>query len=95
MCKILSYDEMEMPTPCVNCGEWFDLNDGYGSTKWHPNITICDACHDEEEKEIEKDEEIEELLESIEDAEITIKDARTRLFELGYDIGTRITIKQN
>lgn len=49
-------EEMEMPTPCVHCDEIFDLNDGYGSEKWHENITICPKCHEEEEKEIEEDE---------------------------------------
>ncbi len=33
---------MEMPTPCDNCGEVFDLNDG------HPchncNIVFCSEC---------------------------------------------------
>ena len=59
---------MEMPTPCQHCGEWFDLNDGYCSEKWHPNTTICEACHSEEQLEIEKDEEIQEWIEQIEEA---------------------------
>ena len=49
-------EELEMPTPCEHCNTIFDLNDGYGSEKWHPNITICANCHQEEEKEIEEDE---------------------------------------
>lgn len=49
-------EEMEMPTPCQHCGEIFDLNDGYGSEKWHPNIVICENCHEKEEAEIEEDE---------------------------------------
>lgn len=47
---------MEMPTPCEHCGEWFDLNDGYQSDKWHPDTIICSGCGYKEEKEIEEDE---------------------------------------
>lgn len=83
-------EEMDMPTPCVHCNKIFDLNDGYGSQKWHLNITICESCHEEEEKEIERDEEIEELNQQIEDAEQTIRDARARLSLLGVDVGTRV-----
>ena len=50
------YDEFEMPTPCANCGELFDLNDGYASEKWFKGTIICEKCHDEEEQEIEEDE---------------------------------------
>jgi hypothetical protein len=78
--------EMEMPTPCQKCNDWFDLNDGYGSAKWFPDSTICKKCHDEEYKEVERDEEIEELQNLIDDAEITIRDSRNRLSELGVDI---------
>ena len=76
------YTEMEMPTPCQRCGNWFDLNDGYGSDKWYPNTVICKSCHKEEEAEIERDEEIEELKGQISDAEYTIKNAKERLKEL-------------
>ena len=48
-------EEMEMPTPCEHCGEWFDLNDGYGSEKWHPNTVICENCYEKESEEIEED----------------------------------------
>jgi len=65
------------------CFDAFDLTDGYASEKWHKGITICPACHDLEELEIEKDEEIQDLQNAISDAEITIKDARERLKELG------------
>jgi hypothetical protein len=47
--------EFEMPTPCPHCGKTFDLNDGYGSEKWHPDIVICASCYREEEAEIEED----------------------------------------
>lgn len=50
------FNEMEMPTPCEHCGKIFDLNDGYRSDKWHPDITICSDCHTEEQEEIEQDE---------------------------------------
>lgn len=80
----------DMPTPCQKCGEIFDLNDGHGSIKWFPNTVICEKCADEEQIEIETDEEIQDLKNAIDDAEITIKDARTRLAELGVDIPFKI-----
>ena len=76
-------EEMECPCPCQQCGDWFDLHDGYGSEKWFPNTVICEPCFREEEKEIERDEEIKELKDSIEDAEVTIRESKARLKELG------------
>lgn len=77
---------MDMPTPCQHCGGWFDLNDGYGSEKWHKDITICPTCYAEEEKEIELDEEIEVLREEIAEAKYTLKHSRARLLALGLPI---------
>lgn len=48
-------EEMEMPTPCIQCGETFDLNDGYGSEKWHENTVICKSCFEKESDELEDD----------------------------------------
>lgn len=69
-----NYEEMEMPTPCVVCGKIFDLNDGYGSEKWHPNTIICEECFRKEEKEIEEDERWEEINLDIINALYVIKD---------------------
>lgn len=79
------FKEMEMPCPCQNCNEWFDLMDGRGSKKWYPDTVICESCHRQEEEEIERDEEIEGLKEQIEDAESTLKYCRNRLKELGAE----------
>ena len=79
------FEEMEMPTPCVKCRNWFDLHDGYGSEKWYPNTVICSNCHDHEEKEIECDEEIEELKSQIDEAKETISCSIKRLNELGVN----------
>lgn len=54
-------EEMEMPTHCQQCGEIFDLNDGYGSEKRHKTMVICEYCYREEEKEAEEDERWEEI----------------------------------
>lgn len=75
--------EMEMPTPCQHCGEWFDLNDGCTSEKWYPNTVICDDCANEEEIEMALDDEIENLMCSIDDARFTIDEATRRLLDLG------------
>lgn len=76
-------EEMEMPVPCKHCGKWFDLNDGHGSVKWYPNTVICPKCGREEEAENERDEEILELKDQIQDAVYTIEDAKERLKVLG------------
>lgn len=78
--------EFEMPTPCQKCGEIFDLNDGIASIKWFPNTVICQKCGDEEEKEVEQDEEIDDLKSQIDDANYTIKEALSRLKDLGVDV---------
>ncbi len=86
MCQYDKTEEMEMPTPCQKCGEWFDLNDGRSSEKWFPDTVICEKCADEERKEIDSDEEIQDLKNSIDDAVVTIKEARNRLSEMGINI---------
>jgi hypothetical protein len=76
-------EEMEMPCKCQHCGEWFDLHDGSGSQKWYPSTVICSTCHREEEAELEQDEEVQELRDTIEEAEAALSSARKRLQELG------------
>jgi hypothetical protein len=73
---------MEMPCQCQKCKGWFDLHDGVGSDKWFPNTVICEQCGDIEQKEIEVEEEIEELKNEIEDAEETVKTGKDRMAEL-------------
>jgi predicted metal-binding protein len=75
-------EEMEEPCPCQVCGVWFDLQDGSRSPK-KPGIVICESCADEEQEEVDREEEIQELRDSIEDAAIAIRDAKERLIELG------------
>lgn len=70
-----------MPTPCNNCDMIFDLHDGYRSEKWFPDVTICEDCHDLEEKEIEMDAEIESMEDEISDAKQTLKILEPRLKE--------------
>lgn len=74
--------EMEMPTPCDECGEIFDLNDGMP----HPRgsgIVICAECSRKIEADVEREEEIDTLKDEILDAEDTIRRARARLDEMG------------
>lgn len=73
-------DHMEMPCPC-DCGEWFDLNDGRPHPREATRI-ICEECAERIEKEVEREEEIEELKETIANAEFDLKEARERLAEL-------------
>lgn len=87
------YQEMEMPTPCVHCGNLFDLNDGYGSEKWHEGITICHECYETEQDEIAKDSEIEDLKCEISEAEYTITSGIKRLKELGVEYESELCKK--
>lgn len=75
-------DDCEMPTPCKKCEEIFDFNDGYGSEKWFKNTVICENCHELEEAEIERDDEIENLEWEIENALDYIRHAHNRLKEI-------------
>lgn len=76
---------IEMPTPCIHCGDIFDLNDGWPSDKWYKNTTICDKCYQEEKEEIERDEELEHWLEVKENAEYDLREAKASLKKLNYD----------
>lgn len=55
------FEEYDMPVPCEHCGKLFELNDGYASEKWHPNVVICESCHGQEIKEIEEDDRWEDI----------------------------------
>jgi len=76
---------MEMPTPCENCGDIFDLNDGRRSPR-KQKIVICEPCAEKEQEEIDREEEITSLREQISDAEHTLTYAKERLRELGADL---------
>lgn len=81
-------ENMEMPTPCQKCGDIFELEEGTGSEKWFPNTIICEKCGNEEQKEIERDEEIEDLKIKLSDAEFDVKEYTKRLLELGVTLKT-------
>lgn len=83
------FDEDAMPCVCSVCNGTFDLNDGSNHPR-RENEIICEGCADDIEKEIEKEEEIEDLKSQIDDAVITIKDARNQLIELGVNVPTVI-----
>lgn len=78
------HDEDAMPCRCEECHEWFDLEDG-GNHPKKENLIICDTCTQKLEAAQERLEEIEELLNSISDAEFTINEARQQLITLNYN----------
>lgn len=84
---------MECPCPCEICGTIFDLEDGYPSERLKNsfgNIVICEECGEKEKAEIELNDELDEIKESIEDAEWTVKDAKERWKKLtGKDYPTK------
>lgn len=73
-------DRMEAPCMC-RCGNWFDLDDGCRSERFK-NELICEECSKTEEEEIERQEEIDELIEGLSEAEWTIRFNHRRLTEL-------------
>ena len=77
------FDEDAMPCLCSVCHGMFDLDDGAPNPRNDREI-ICEGCADDIEKEIEREDEIDELKSQIEDAKITIKNCYKRLGELDY-----------
>lgn len=75
-------DHMEMPCVCEECSKWFDLNDGSRHPK--KEIVICEQCADRIEAEVEREDEIQDLLTQLSDAEYTVKSCREQLVELGH-----------
>jgi hypothetical protein len=72
---------MEMPVQC-DCGKWMELNDSWPSAhqlQVGVNVTACNGCREKEEAENERQEEIEDLQNTIDDAEYTLKVAKERL----------------
>lgn len=79
------FDEDACPCPCTVCGGWFDLYDGAPNPR-KENEVICEGCAHDIDKEIEREDEIEDLKYVISDAEYTIKEAKNRLEELGVKL---------
>lgn len=80
-----NFEEMEMPTPC-DCGEWFDLTDGFPSR--NRNITICRNCYQKEVKITDLTEEIKDLEtwinngDNVRENKKTLKELRLKLEKL-------------
>lgn len=77
-------DRMEAPCMC-RCGNWFDLDDGCSDLD-NSKTLICQECSDAQEAEAEKQEDIDDLKSSLEDAEWTVKDCKEQLKKLGVKI---------
>lgn len=46
------FNEDDMPCRC-DCGNWFDLNDGYSTCD---SKVVCEECHDNEQRLIREEE---------------------------------------
>jgi hypothetical protein len=75
------FDEDAMPCICSVCNGWFDLDDGSANPR-KDNEIICEGCADDIQKEVDIEEEIEELETEISDANDTIKHCTERLEQL-------------
>jgi hypothetical protein len=71
---------MEMPTPCNECGEWFDLNDGGPSADG--KTQICSDCSEKEGLYKEISDGVDELYALISDSEREQQDWRDELESL-------------
>lgn len=74
-------EEMEMPTPCQKCGEWFELNDGAASEKWFPRTIICPECGEKEQNIIEVEQDISDMQDEIDQAQDSITEATETISE--------------
>lgn len=74
-------DGMEMPCLC-DCGNWFDLNDGYRDKRYGSNKVICESCHENQEKRNDIAERIEDL-ETYDNKKREIKKLKRQLDNLG------------
>lgn len=72
-------DGMDMPCMC-ECGNWFDLNDGY--RKRNSNIVVCERCHEKDEQEEEIENEIEDLENQMDSGDIGKREGKRRIKEL-------------
>lgn len=43
-------DDMEMPCPCIICGDWFELNDGFADQIRKKDTVICPVCNELQER---------------------------------------------
>jgi hypothetical protein len=75
-------EEMVIPCLCQHCGEIFDLHDGSASEKWYLNIVICEKCGDLEDREVETNNELSEIIEELENALYTASEKYPELDEL-------------
>jgi len=73
---------MEAPCMC-DCEKWFDLDEGYSNPRGN-NVVVCKECYDRIEQEISNEEEIDDLLSTLADAEYTVKDCKEQLAKLNY-----------
>jgi hypothetical protein len=79
----------EMEEPCIcNCGEPFDLQDGYKSL--NSNNVLCWDCHKKEQDDADAKEEIQNELETIGNALLDIDYAIKRLSELGHQYTSEV-----
>lgn len=73
-------EEMEMPCMC-DCGNWFDLNDGYTS-KVKKNIVVCPDCHHIESANDDIEVEIENIEFEMECGGIGKREGKKKIKEL-------------
>jgi hypothetical protein len=76
---------MEMPCMC-DCGNWFDLNDGWPSK--HGSKTVCENCHDSEEEVECLENEIDAVKEAMDDKIISKRVGTSQLRELNKKLAS-------
>lgn len=74
------FDEDSMPVVC-DCGEWFDLSDGYPDRD--SNKVICKTCHLVQKQEEELADDLYELASALDNGDVSFNGARGQLKALG------------
>lgn len=77
-----TFDEDDMPCMCSVCDGWFDLTDGMANPR-KDNEVICARCATEIQKDVDKEEEIDNWKTVLSEAQYEVKDAIKELIQLG------------
>lgn len=81
----MTFDEDSMPVMC-DCGEWFDLLDGYASRKGYPSEsynTVCRKCHEIDVMHEKRIEELYAIGDWLDDGSISFNEARRLVKQQG------------
>jgi poly(A) polymerase Pap1 len=89
--SIEDFGEDDMPCPCTQCSEWFDLEDGMTNPR-KDNEIICAKCARAIQEEVDKEEEIENVQAALSNAQWEVNDYKKQLHELGCKVPAKARV---